>query len=198
MRSVEGKAISRIRHHGPAVGGLPAMRFVSISIALAIFTILFSVTSPAQDDPVEAAPPPIKFLSKEERAKLDTKQSNIKDRTKLSLELMDLRMDAAEKFAQADDYDSMFRELGGFHALMDDGLEFLARRDGDSGKVLDNFKRFEIGLRAFSPRIEVMRRELPLRYDYYVRKLMGYVREARAKAIDPLFGDSVVTRKPGN
>lgn len=180
----------RSRRSGPGLAFLCSSLF--------ILSALFSVQSRAQDDPPEAAPPPIKFISKEERAKLDAKQTSVKDRTKLSLELMDLRMDAAEKFAQTDDYDSMFRELGGFHALMDDGLQFLNRRDTDSGKVLDNFKRFEIGLRAFSPRIEIIRRELPLRYDFYVRKLMGYVREARAKAIDPLFSDSVVApRKPG-
>jgi len=90
----------------------------------------------------------------------------------------------------------MFRGVGGFHGLMDDALAFLNKRDNGGGKVLDNFKRMEISLRGMAPRLEVIRRELPMRYDTYVRKLMGYVRAARTKATETLFDDTVVPRKP--
>ena len=81
---------------------------------------------------------------------------------------------------------------------MDDALNYLTVRDTGRGKVLDNFKRLEISLRAMATRIEIIRRELLLRYDPYVRKLMGYLRNVRAKATDSLFGDSVVpAKKPG-
>lgn len=167
-----------------------------------LFLLLSSLHSPlstfAQDDQVEIAPPPLKIISKDERARLDARSADLKDRTKLSLELMDLRLDAAEKNAEGRFFDAMFTDLGGFHALMDESLEFLNRRDtGKNDKVLDNFKRLEIGLRSFSPRIETLRRELPLRYDDYVRKLMKFVRDARTRATEPMFGDSVVpNRKP--
>ncbi len=152
----------------------------------------------AQEVPPEVAPPPLKIFSKEERSRLDAKVAVIKERTKLSLELMDLRLDAAEKFAGGRQFEAMFTELGGFQALMDDSLDYLNRRDtGSNGKVLDNFKRIEIGLRGFSPRIETIRRELPLRYDDYVRKLMKYVRAARTRATEPFFGDSVVPNRRG-
>lgn len=156
------------------------------------------IVSFAQEDPLlEVAPPPLKIFSKAERSQLEAKASELKDRTKLSLELMDLRLDAAEKFAGGREFEAMFAELGGFQALMDDSLDYLNRRHtGSDKKVLDGFKRVEIGLRGFSPRIETMRRELPLRYDDYVRKLMKYVRDARTKATEPLFSDSVVKTQP--
>mgnify|MGYP007125701776 CR=1 FL=1 len=167
-------------------------------LCLSILTIQFSLltVASAQEVPPDAAPPPLKIIPKDEIALLDDK-TDIKDRTKLSLELMNVRLKSAEKLAEANDFDGMYRELGVFHALMDDALKFLNERDNGKGKVLDNFKRLEIALRGMAPKIEVIRRELPLRYDTYVRKLMGYVRSARAKATDSLFDDTVVpNRKP--
>ena len=170
-----------------------ACRLAALLFAL---NVTFSLTIHAQDDPPEVAPPPLKIISKTEKTRLEERSSDLKGRTKLSLELMDLRLDAAEKFAGTKQFDLMFSELGGFHALMDESLEFLDRRDtGANGKVLDNFKRIEIGLRGFSPRIETIRRELPIRYDDYVRKLMRFVREARTRATEPLFSDSVLPNR---
>ena len=165
-------------------------------LALGICMLLGAV-APAQDDP-EIAPPPLKTMSKDERARLNSR-SDLKDRTKLALEFMTGHMNTAEKLSDAQDYEGMFRELGSFQALMDDALEVLNTGGPATGKVLDNLKRLEIGLRGFSPRIETIRRELPIRYDDYVRKLMRYVREARVKATDPMFGETVLpARKPGN
>ena len=165
--------------------------FLLLTFNFSLFT-----TVSAQDDPTEIAPPPLKIFSKAERSRLDAKIAELKDRTKLSLELMGLRLDAAEKFAGGQQFEAMFAELGGFQALMDDSLDYLNRRNtGSDKKVLDGFKRIEIGLRGFSPRIETMRRELPIRYDDYVRKLMKFVRDARTKATEPFFSDSVVKTK---
>lgn len=121
----------------------------------------------------------------------------MKNRTKLTLELMTARLSAAERLRSGDDFDGVFRELGAFHALMDNGLAYLQRRDTGSGKVLDNFKRIDIALRTFAPRLETIRREIPLSHEDYVRKLLIYVREARTKATEPLFADTVLpNRKP--
>lgn len=181
------------------MSGLPSYFFLfPLSFFLfCLFTFSFCLSAAAQDDPPELAPPPLKIISKDEHSRLDAK-TDIKDRTKLSLDLMNTRLATAEKLSSVQDFDGMFRELGAFHGLMDDCFEFLHKRDNGGGKVLDNFKRLEIGLRGFSPRIETIRRELPQRYDVYVRKLMGYVREARTKATEPLFGDTVLPQKrPG-
>ena len=86
----------------------------------------------------------------------------------------------------------MYVQLGGFHALMDNTLDFLLDRNLSRDKVLDNCKRFEMGLRKFTPRLGLIRREIPTEYDHYVRVLLKYVRDAREKAIEPLFGNNVV------
>ncbi len=167
-------------------------------LLLLFATLIFSSTSLSQDVsfkqemPKDAEPPPLKVISKEEREQLG-KQTDIKNRTKLSLELMNLRLQNAESFNSKKEFREMFKELGKFHALIDNALWFLSTKDtGNNGKVLNNFKRLEIGLRIFLPRLELIRRELPINYEYYVRNLIISVRDARSKAVDPLFDNTVL------
>ena len=105
---------------------------------------------------------------------------------------MDVRLTRAEEFNAKGDFTRMYNELGGFHALMDDTLEFLYGSSKNRDSVLNNFKRFELGLRKFGPRIGVMRREIPIEYDPYLKSLVRYLRDARSKAVEPLFADTVV------
>jgi hypothetical protein len=140
------------------------------------------------------APPPLKLLSGEEKSKLGA-EVEVKRRTKLALELMDARLKKAETFHDSESYDEMFTELGAFHGLMDNMLEFLNKSDKDSNKVLYNFKRLEIGLRGFTPRLEMIHHDIPIRYEQYVRSLIKNVRTARARAIEPLFDDTVLPDK---
>lgn len=180
----------------PASVKFPGNRISGVLLLFFLLTICFSMETLAQrekdrDLPKDAEPPPLKIISQEEREKLD-RESGVKDRTKLSLQLMDLRLQKAEQLRTKSDYKEMFKELGRFHALVDNALFFLKRRDSGSGKVLNNFKRLEIGLREFLPRLELIRRELPLNFEYYVRNLILDVRDARRKAVDPLFDDTVI------
>jgi hypothetical protein len=145
----------------------------------------------AQDDWQEVAPPPVKVISKAEKSQLDA-ETDVKRRTKLSLELMDARLANAETRAKQEQYREMFDELGGFHGLMDNTLEFLSNSDTNKGKVLNNFKRVELTLRKYVTRLELVRRDLPIKYEFYVRKLVKFVREARSKAVEPLFGETVL------
>ncbi len=165
------------------------------------FYLCLSISAFAQADEPEdtTAPPPLKFVSKEEKSQLKT-ETDIKKHTILALEMMDARVVKAENFNTQKQYREVFGELGGFHALLDDTLDYLNKHDDDSGKVLNNFKRLEISLRKFAPRLELIRRELPIKYELYVRNLIKYVRQARSKAVEPLFDNSVVpesaTEKP--
>lgn len=168
------------------------MIFFMIALAFSIFHFSFS-TVLAQDD-LELAPPPIMTVTKDERAKLAS-ITDVKARTKLVLELMDMHLMAAEQLNTNADFDGVFRELGGFQGLLEDSLDYLDKQNSNSNKVLDNFKRMEIGLRGFTPRIEVIHRDLPFRYEDYVRRLLHYVRDARSRAVDPLFSDKVVQIK---
>lgn len=162
-------------------------------ILAAFFLCLFTSGARPQSVPPDSAPPPLRLVSKGELTRLEAAKS-VKERTKYALELMDARLTKAEELIKGDGLDEMYAELGGFHGLMDNTLDFLDESDKDSRKVLSNYKRFEIGLRKFRPRLELIRREIPLRYEPYVRNLIGYVRDARAKAVEPLFGDTVLPR----
>jgi hypothetical protein len=162
---------------------------------LALFLLAFFVPALlAQDDDADAAPPPIKALPKPEKDELAGEPS-LKDRTKISLELMDGHIAAAERLSDQHDPNGAFKQLGIFEALMDDSVGYLVKNDTNSNKTLDALRKLEIGLRAFMPRLETIRRILPLNCDDYVRKLMKNLRDARAKAVDPMFSDSVVKPK---
>ena len=170
--------------------------FHALNFRFLLFTFAFLIALPAiaQDDPQEVAPPPLKIISRAEKSQLDA-EIDIKRRTKLSLELMELRLISAETFGKQEEYREMFAELGGFHALMDNTINFLNNSDTNKGKVLNNFKRVELSLRKYVTRLELIRRDLPIKYEFYVRRLVKFVREARTKAVEPLFGDTVL---PGN
>jgi hypothetical protein len=165
-------------------------------LSLFIFALLAASDLSAQDViPHDAAPPPLKLLSKAEKEQLGSAK-NVKERTKLSLELMDARVKVAEQYMPQERLEMVFRELGVFHGLVDDALEFLSTSDSDKKKILDNFKRFELGLRTFTVRLELIRRDMPPQREYYLRLLLREMREARAKAVEPLFGDIGITDKP--
>jgi len=167
--------------------------FHALNFRFLLFTFAFLIALPAiaQDDPQEVAPPPLKIISRAEKSQLDA-EIDIKRRTKLSLELMELRLISAETFGKQEEYREMFAELGGFHALMDNTINFLNNSDTNKGKVLNNFKRVELSLRKYITRLELVRRDLPIKYESYVRRLVRYVREARTKAVEPMFDDTIL------
>ena len=171
------------------------LAFFAFTICLAA---VVTAQPPAQDDDVEfdpdAAPPPVRTMNHTERTQLDGQQG-LKERTKLALALMSTRLSRAEELNAKSEFSAMYNELGGFHALMDDTLEFLETAPRKE-KTLDNLKRFEMTLRGFAPRLALIRREAPQEYDHYVRVLLRYLRDARSKAIEPLFGNSVVPNRP--
>lgn len=163
-------------------------RLISGSLLVMAMLIITPAQNVIED---KLAPPPLRKISQDEKNKLAA-ENDVKKRTKLGLELMDARLGQAESLNANGDHDRMFTELGAFHGLMDAMLGFLNSGDKESGKVLNNFKRFEIGLRRFTPRLELIRRDLPIRYEAYVRILIRNLRNARTKAIEPLFDDTVV------
>lgn len=169
------------------------------ALLAACLTIL-AATSMAQtapeDDPNDF-PPPLKTLSKDERNALD-KETDARKRLRISIGLMEKRLSAGERLASGSAYRAMFFELGVFQGLVEDSLRSLKRTNRGTGRDLDNFKRFEIAVRGFAPRVELLRRESPPRYEGYFRSLLDGLRDARTEAVKPLFSDSVLpeARRP--
>ena len=163
-------------------------------VVSALFVLAFmAVCVSAQPEDDGPAPPPLKFVTKADLAKLEA-ITDAKKRTQTALDLMSERLKMAETLGAQDQLNEMYKELGGFHGIMDNTLAFLDNSDQNRGKVLNNYKRFEIGLRQFRPRLELIRRDIPVKYEAYVRNLIIYLREARAKAVEPMFSDSIIPR----
>lgn len=164
-------------------------------LPLTFFSIYFfaGVSVRAQEAviPTNLAPPAVKTLSKEEKTALAA-VTDVKDRTKLALDLMEARLKKAEELSTEESFNAVLSELGGFQALMDDAIKFLNRNNNGGGKAMNNFKKFEMALRAFMPRIEVIRRDLPERFEYHVRALLVTVRDTRAKAVEPFYSTTIL------
>jgi hypothetical protein len=157
-----------------------------------IVCLIFAAAVSAQESVADdlTAPPPLKILSKTEKKQLD-ETPDIKKRTILGLALMEARVKRAEELDAQNEFAQMYEQLGGFHALIDYTLNFLYRNNVSQSN-LSNLKRFEMGLRAFPPRIEVIRRNLPIKYEPYLRSLNQFIRDTRSKAVEPFFSDSVI------
>lgn len=163
--------------------GIRALLFGAVAFLAA------AVQVGAQDDDFpEYRPTPKIELSKNERTALDGAKDS-KKYLKVALELMESRIASAEKLAANGDFDAMHAELGGFHAVMDTSLDHLIAAENRRGKVLETFKRFEIALRGFTPRIENMRRDAPEKYGAYMVKLLKRIRENRTRAIEPFYDE---------
>jgi len=166
-----------------------------LTFLLFTFYFLLAPAAQAQEEiPKNAAAPPIKALMKEEKEKLEA-EKDVKRRLTLALGLMETRLKNAETLHAEENFADMFTEMGFFHALMDNTLNFLERNNYGTSKILNQYKRFEMSLRGFIGRLEVIRRELAPRYEYYVRSLVKAVRDARTRAVEPLYDDTVVPNK---
>jgi hypothetical protein len=165
------------------------VRVGMIAIWLLSMALFVSVSVGYGQEVEDIAPPPLKMIPKEEKARL-TGETQPKSRTGLALQMMGESLARAEQLDSKNKFVEMYRELGTFHAIMDDTLNFLySRRDN---AILKNFKKLEMGLRSFAPRLEVMRRDLPIQYEPYVKSLIKYVQDTREKAIEPFYGNTVV------
>lgn len=174
--------------------GVVFFRTASLIVSL-VFSLWILSTSISAQEPDDEAPPPLKQLSKSEKQKLES-ETDVKRHTSVALELMNQRMENAETLNSSHHFDDMYKEIGSFNALMDTALKFLTSQDKDRNKVLNNFKRLDIGLRAFLPRLEIIRRDLPSQYEPYIRSVIKFISEAREKALEPMFGNTVVPDKP--
>jgi hypothetical protein len=171
-----------------------AKRIFRFLFAVAVISLPAGIVSAQDDDLPEFRPVPKIQITKDEKTALDG-QRETKRYLKMALDLMEVRVKAAEDKAGEGDHDAMLADLGGFHALIDTALDYLFQNEFQRGKVIDSLKRYEIALRGFSPRIENLRRDAPDRYGSYILKLLKHIRENRAKAVDSFFGDAVVPDK---
>jgi hypothetical protein len=174
---------------------------------LAIFVLVMTAglaTARAQDVPAAqpsptplTAPPPIRVITKEERAQID-QSDDAKQRLRLTIQLAGARLTRAEQHTAQGNFDEASNEVGSYHALIEDALEFLSTMKRDSNKTRDLYKRFELALRADGPRLTTMRRTTPLEYAVWIKKVEEFARESRTEALNSFYGHTVVRDREKN
>ena len=165
--------------------------------SLILFFLIFLVSSAtisaqkAEDIPKGVVPPPLSILSKTEKKQLRA-VFKTKKRVKLALAFMNARLARSKEYAQEKRYGKSLVQLGRFSAILRNTFKFLHSRKKVSR---GNFKRLEIALRTFMPKLELVRRKMPFKYGYHVSQLMKTVRNARGIAIKPIFGNTVLRKR---
>lgn len=165
--------------------------FSWFAAAVLCLTTVCAAQEQTAADEDEDIPPPVVALSSAESAQLNS-AVDFKARTQLCLQLADERLARAETLTNNADFEQALSELGGYQAVIENGLKFLRDRNNDSRKLRDNFKRLELGLRAHAPRIETIRRSTPFNFGKYVKAVLNYARDARTRALDAFFSDTVM------
>ena len=107
--------------------------------------------------PQMSAPPPMKFVSREERSQLDEAKDS-KSRISITLELAADHLTKAEEFTAQKKFEQSCEELGRYLGLLADARTFLATMNPSKNSTRDLYKHFDIALRRLPPRLAVMRR----------------------------------------
>lgn len=144
------------------------------------------------DDPNETAPPPVFTMSGVEKTQLNG-ETDLKRRTQLCLTLADARLRSAEAATEREEYQAALTELGSYQAIIDNHIKFLESGNFSEGKLRDNFRRMDITLRSYTPRIEMIRRTTPFEFAVHLKNILNFTRDARARALDSFFDDSILS-----
>ena len=137
------------------------------------------------------APPPFKMIVKEERDQMEATKDAPK-RLKLTMEFAGGHLTRAEQHTARGDYEAASAEVGMYHALIENALEFLSTFKRDSNKTRDLYKRLEMALRADGPRLTAMRRITPLEFAVWIKQVEDFARDGRTEALNSFYGHTVV------
>jgi hypothetical protein len=141
--------------------------------------------------PLIAAPPPMKFVPRNERAQLSSAH-DAKSRTRAAIELAEARLSRAEELTATQQFEAASAELGVYQGLVDDALYYLGELKTGKDKMRDTYKRLELALRAHCSRIEAIRRITPSEYAVNIKAICECTRNARAQALNGFYGDTVM------
>ena len=138
------------------------------------------------------APPPLTSVSSNERSQLDGARDT-KMRLRATMEMAEARLTRAEQLAAGQQYDAACDQLGSYQGLIENLLSYLNEREPRKNKIRDLLKRFEMALRAQSPRIEAIRRVTPSEHAVNVKAILDFSYRARTEALNSYFGDANVS-----
>jgi len=173
--------------------------WISLRPFIAFCVLSLSATNALAQQPRSPqmpAPPPMRFVSREERSQL-TAARDPKARLRTSLELALNRLTRIEDFTSQRKLQQASEELGGYLGLIEDVRAFCGGMIRDKGSTRDLYRKFEIALRAQIPRLAVVRRTTPAAYAGHFKAAEEYVRETRSEALDSFYGHSVLREDAG-
>lgn len=164
-------------------------------VALAYVPSVRAQSSAPQPQPTPlTAPPPLKVITNEERLRLD-QTKDAKQRIRLTIELAGAHVTRAEQLTTQANYEAASAEVGMYHALIENALEFLNALNRESDKKRDLYKRLELALRADGPRLTAMRRVTPLEFAVWIKEAEDFARAGRTEALNSFYGHTVVRDK---
>ena len=168
-------------------------RFVFSAPLLLLFVLVCAPPISAQEpQPTPlTAPPPFKTILREERAQIEQTRDAGK-RLKMTIDFSAVHLTNAEQQTTQTNYDAAAAEVGMYHALIENALEFLKTFKRDSNKTRDLYKRLELALRGHGPRLTTMRRTTPLEFAVWIKKVEDFAREGRTEALNSFYGHTVV------
>ena len=141
--------------------------------------------------PLVAAPPPMKFVPRNERTQLLSAR-DAKTRTRAAVELAEIRLSHAEELTASQQYEAASAELGVYQGLVDDAIYYLSELKVGRDKMRDTYKRLELALRSHCSRIEAIRRITPSEYAVNIKAICECTRNARIEALNGFYGDTVI------
>lgn len=141
------------------------------------------------------APPPFKMIVKEEREQIDAEKDPSKH-LRLIIDFATAHLTRAEDHTARSNYEAASAEVGMYHALIENALQFLSTFKRDSNKTRDLYKRLELALRAHGPRLTSMRRTTPLEFAVWIKQVEDFAREGRTEALNSFYGHTVEKEKP--
>lgn len=179
--------------------GRPLIRSTQLLLLFAtlyipILPVLIAQESGSQE---QAAPPPLKVISRLERSQLD-ESKDAKARVQTTLELALVHLAEAEAQTSQHDYPAAAAGAGRYWALVEDLFSFLKTMNRDSNKTRDLYKRVELALRAHGPRLSAIRRGTPSEYSVWIKEIEDFARNGRTEALNSFYGHTVFRDKPSD
>jgi len=163
---------------------------------LLLLAILYVPVVSGQEPAVQDhAPPPLKTISRVERAQID-ESKDAKARVRISLDLALVRLSEMETQTTLHDYPAALAGAGKYWALLEDVFGFLKTMKTDSNKTRDLYKRVELALRAHGPRLSAIRRGTPAEFSFWMKQIEDFARNGRTEALNSFYGHTVVRDKP--
>ena len=172
-------------------------RWFFLAQVLAVCSIPATSFAQQPQSPRMPAPPPMRFVSRDERSQLTTTKDT-KARLRTTIELAEVHLSRVEESTSQKKFDQASEELGRYLGLIDDARLVLRALNRDKNSTRDLYRHLDIALRKHVPRLAVMRRTTPADYAGHLKAAEEFARDTRTEALESFYGHSVLREDSDN